>query len=119
MGDKYREALESMVWQFALRDIKNGKSILWSGCQSALEYAFEVLGWDDPKIIDDIDGSICDVEGCPGWVVAQGGMWADTGYWCLCDKHSSASREGKPQPRMKQRALDREAKRDPITQRLL
>lgn len=108
----YKEALEEMVWQFAFRSVRGDKSILWTGCNSVLEGAFKTLGWTDPKFIEDIDGTICDVESCPGWVVAQGGMWKETGYWCLCDEHSSDSRKGKPQPKMKQRAVDREASRD-------
>jgi len=109
---KYKEALEEMVWQFAYRSVgKGNKSILRTGGVSALESAFSVLGWDDPKIIEDFDGGICDVKGCAEWVVTQGGMWAETGYWCLCDKHSSAAFKGKPQPEMKQRAIDREASR--------
>ena len=113
--NEYKEALEDMVWQFAHRGTKGGKSILWTGGQSALEHAFGVLDYHDPKFIDDIDGCICDVEDCPEWVEAQGGMWANTGYWCLCRIHSDAYRKGKPQPGMKQRAIDREASRNPET----
>lgn len=109
---KYKEALEAMVWQFAYRDTKDGQPILFSGGLSALEDAFNALGYDDPKFIDDLGGIICDVDGCPEWVEAQGGMWADTGYWCLCRIHSDAFRKGKPQPKMKQRAIKREASRN-------
>ena len=107
-----KEALEEMVWQFAYRGVKGKKSILHTGGLSALESAFEALGWPDPKPIDDFDGGICDVKGCLEWVVAQGGIWRETGYWCLCAKHSNGSREGKPQPEMKSRAIKREASRD-------
>ena len=110
--NKYKDALEEMVWQFAYRGIKNGKSVMHTGGLSALEGAFEALDWSDPKFFEDMDGAICDVNGCPGWVVAQGGMWEETGYWCLCGEHSQTHREGKPQPEMKQRAIDREASRD-------
>lgn len=109
---EYKEALEEMVWQFAHRGVKGRKSVMHTGGLSALESAFEALGWSDPKFFDDMDGVICDAKRCPEWVVAQGGMWRETGYWCLCSKHSQAHREGKPQPEMKQRAIDREASRD-------
>ncbi len=56
--------------------------------------------------------------GAVEWVVAQGGMWAETGYWCLCNEHCDESRKGNPQPKMKQRAIDREASRDKNTGRL-
>lgn len=109
--NKYRDALEDMVWQFAHRGTKNGKSILWTGGLSTLGYAFDVLGWSDPKYFEDMDDCICDVKDCAEWVVAQGGMWRETGYWCLCSNHSRAHREGKVQPEMKQRAVEREARR--------
>lgn len=108
---KYKDALEDMVWQFAYRGIRDGKSIMWTGGLSALEGAFGALGWDSPKYFEDMNGVICDVEGCPGWVVAQGGMWRETGYWCLCSDHSRVHQEGKPQPQMKTRAIKREASR--------
>ena len=110
-----KEALEGMVWQFAYDTVIDGKPALTTGGLSALESAFDALGWSDPHIYPDYDGVVCDVEGCAGRVAAQGGMWADTGYWCLCPKHSDASRKGKPQPQMKLRALDREARRNPET----
>lgn len=112
--DKYRDVLEEMVWQFAHRGVKDGKSILWTGGLSALETAFEALGWDDPKFFEDMEG-ICDVEGCAEWTVSQGTAWGDTGYWCVCSKHSASARQNELQPKMKQRAIDREASRDPIT----
>ena len=113
-------ALESMVWQFSYRGTKNGKSILYTGGLSALEEAFSALGWSDPKYFneDEIANCICDVKGCAGWVAAQGGMWSETGYWCLCTEHCEDYRLGKPQPQMKQRAINRENSRDSITRRL-
>ena len=116
--ERLREALEDMVWHFAYDGQKDGKFILWTGGLSALENAFDALGWSNPKYFEDndsMDGVTCDVEACVGRVVAQGGMWRETGYWCLCAKHSKAYRDGKVQPKMKERAINREAKRDPIT----
>jgi hypothetical protein len=110
--EELREALEDMAWQFAYKGVKNGKSVLHTGGLSALESAFIALGWDDPHFIEDYDGVICDVEGCAEFVTNQGSNWSDRGYWCLCFKHGSSKT---PFPKMKQRALDREARRDPIT----
>jgi len=112
--DKIKSALESMVWQFGHHSVKDGKPIIWTGGLSALEEAFEALGWQDPKIIEDCD-AICDVEGCAEWVVCQGTAWEDKGYWMVCSEHSSQAREGKPFPLMKKRAIDREISRDPVT----
>lgn len=110
-GNSCREALEDMVWEFAHRTVRDGKAVLWSGFNSTLRDAFRALGWEDPKIVEDTDGIICDVLGCPGWVVSQGGLWMQTGFWYLCDKHNLVAINGKPQPEMKQRAMDREATR--------
>ena len=108
----YKEALEDMVWQFAYRDTKGNKPVLHTGGLSALEGAFEVLGWEDPKVIEDTDGVICDVKNCPEWVTNQGMGWRNTGYWCLCSGHHEQSRSGKPKSQMKQRAMKRENSRN-------
>ena len=49
---KYKEALEDMAWQFGYRGTKDGKKVIHTGGLSALETAFFVLEWDDPKIIE-------------------------------------------------------------------
>jgi len=116
--NKYREALEEMVWQFAYRDVKDGISVLRTGGLSALEFGFAALGWPDPYVWTyDGDGIICDVKDCAGWVCVQGGVW-EPGYWMICSSHHDAWLKKQPKPEMKQRAIDREAKRDPVTGRL-
>jgi len=109
--NKYKDALEGMVWQFGYKGVKGGESIIWCGGLSALEEAFEVLGWEDPHYVEDCDGVICDVTGCAEWVSSQGIVWSEKGYWCVCSVHSQAYREGAPQPEMKKRAINREASR--------
>ena len=106
--NKYREALEEMVWQFAHRGTKGGKSALFTGGLSALESGFEALGWDDPHYVEDYNGVICDVEGCAEFVSNQGLNWHDKGYWRLCHEHGFIK---EPMPDMKQRAIKREASR--------
>jgi hypothetical protein len=54
----------------------------------------------------------CDVEGCENESCNGGTCWKETGYWSVCSKHSQMHREGKPQPKMKQSAIDRENSRD-------
>ena len=56
------------------------------------------FGWCDVKD--------CEKEGCSG-----GMAWRETGYWTVCSEHHDDSRAGKPQPRMKQKALERERSR--------
>lgn len=54
----------------------------------------------------------CDVEGCEGVSCRGGGVWEETGYWSVCSEHSQDFRDFKPQPKMKQASIDREATRD-------
>ena len=114
MTDKeaLKDALTEMVWQFAHRGQHDGKPVLHTGGLSALEGAFDALGWADPLVVED-GPWICDVEGCGGWTVAQGMAWPDTGYWHSCRLHSEACRCGGLKPIMKQRAIAREASRGP------
>lgn len=57
----------------------------------------------------------CDVDGCEQEGCSGGNAWSNTGYWTVCRKHSQDNRDGKPQPKMKQVAIDREKGRDPET----
>ena len=49
-AEEYKEALLDMVCQFAChcQDKQRGLPAFTSGGLSALEHAFDVLGWDDP-----------------------------------------------------------------------
>ena len=55
----------------------------------------------------------CNVKGCSREGCSGGMAWRETGYWTVCSKHSAAHREGKPQPKMKQKYIDREKSRLP------
>lgn len=57
----------------------------------------------------------CDVDGCKNESAANGSYYTKTGYWHLCSDHSQLAIEGKPQPPMKQSAIDRENSRDKVT----
>ena len=57
----------------------------------------------------------CNVEGCDNEGCCGGACWRETGYWTVCRKHSDMHREGKPQPKMKQKAIDKEKSRDKKT----
>jgi len=113
--NKYKEALEEMVWQFGDRGVKNGKPIIWTGGLSALQSAFDALSWEDPHYLPDAEGYCCEVEGCLE-ADTCGTLWGDSKlYLRLCLEHSKQSYLGMPMPKIKQWALDREARRDPIT----
>jgi len=113
--EKAVDVLEEMVWQFAYDGIKDNKLVLHTGGLSALKGAFEELGWDDPHFYKDTDGVTCDVKDCFKRGVTGGINWSETGYWLLCNEHSSSKRK---QPKMKQRAVDRENSRDENTREL-
>lgn len=93
-GDKSRaerNALEDMVWQFAYRNDGQGKKppVLFTGGLSALEHAFSVLGWPDPKPCPDAS---CDIEACQRWP-HSGNPMPDGDYWNLCSQHSALMRD--------------------------
>jgi hypothetical protein len=54
----------------------------------------------------------CDVEGCENEGCSGGVAWNTTGHWIVCSHHSLMNRKGKPQPKMKQAAIERERSRD-------
>lgn len=113
MSDKYKDALEDMVWQFGYRGVKNGKPMMWTGGLSALEHAFDVLGWEDPHYFPDAEGYCCEIVGCvePDTCGLHWGGY----YLRLCSKHGQDEFEGKTCPDVKQYAKDREVKRNPKT----
>lgn len=106
---KYKEALESMVWQFGYRGTVGGKLAITNGGLSALEEAFEALGWDNPHYINDPSFE-CDIKGCHNWYSPQ--IKWDGVYVLICDEHFTKYCQKKPRPPLKQTALDREASRD-------
>lgn len=82
---KYKEALEDMVWQFGYRVDGKGKKppVIYSGGLSALEHAFTILGWEDPKPCPE---SSCDIQKCQRWSHA-GVPFPDGDYLRLCSEH--------------------------------
>ncbi len=115
--NRYKEALEDMVWQFGYRGVRDNKPIIYTGGLSALEGAFGALGWDDPRYLPE-EGFTCEVVGCMEDDTA-GTHWGDSKlYLRLCSEHYRQSYRGISMPDVKQWALDREAKRDPVTGRL-
>jgi hypothetical protein len=107
--NKYKEALEIMVWQFGHRVVSSGRLAIICGGLSALEEAFDALGWDSPHYINE-PSMECDVKGCHNWRGAQ--IEWDGFYSCICDEHFKDYCAKKPRPLMKQAAITREASRD-------
>lgn len=86
MIDVFREALESMVYQFGYPTVKDGQPSLCTGGLSALEKAFEVLGWGDPHIIENPIWCDAVVEPRCALEVTCGAATTE-GYKHLCSQH--------------------------------
>jgi len=50
--DRLRAVLVDMVGQFAYSSTHRGKAVIHTGGLSALESAFDALGWPDPKPVE-------------------------------------------------------------------
>lgn len=86
-NERLREALEDMCWQFADRADGDPPKI-WTMGLSALEGAFDVLGWTDPKDAPEIR---CDEPGCER--VRTCGWLSPDGYRNTCYEHWKAIQE--------------------------
>ena len=107
-----KEALEDMVMQFGYRGVANKRPMITTGGLSALESAFEALGWDDPHYLKE-EGNTCEIVGCMEESVS-GLRWGKY-YLRLCSKHSSMAFKKKRRPPVKKYAIERELKRDKKT----
>ena len=76
------ETLASLVRQFAYTGKTNGRLYMYTGGLSALEDAFELLGYPDPKPTPERE---CAVSGCSS--EATCGMPTPDGYKRICAKH--------------------------------
>lgn len=111
--DELREVVNDLVWQFGYRVVNKGRPSITSGGLSALEDAFDTLGWDDPHFLDEDEqkGATCEIAGCVEFRVA-GARW-DGLYVGLCSSHSSAQFKGEARPpAVKAWVLVRESQRD-------
>jgi len=78
---KYHDALESMAHQFGYE--LDGPARLSTGGLSALEEAFEVLGWEDPHPVPERE---CQIPDCGA--MASCGTPTPDGYKWVCGTHS-------------------------------
>lgn len=74
----YKEALEQMCCQFAFWT----DGSYWTGGMSALEAAFDVLGWTDPQPAPE---ACCQEKGCKEQATCS--CPTPEGYRHLCSKH--------------------------------
>jgi hypothetical protein len=78
--DHYKKALEGMVDQFAY--VLDDPPRITTGGLSALEYAFDALGYPDPK---EMPERKCQYQDCNK--TATCGIPTKNGYRCVCGEH--------------------------------
>lgn len=89
-----RETVEDLVGQFAYQTRQQGRAALGTGGLSALEWAFRVLGWPDPKPVPEGE---CQAAECHEWATC--GRPTTDGYKRLCGPHDrQAARAAAPAP---------------------
>lgn len=81
--DALRDTVVDLLYQFAYTGTKDGVPALDTGGLSALEGAFDILGWDDPHLIPE---QACEEPGCPRRATC--GVPTATGYKRLCGDHA-------------------------------
>lgn len=77
-----REFAEDVVYQFGYYGQYNGRLHILHGGLSTLEWAFDILGWDNPHPVPEFE---CEVDGCHEHATC-GTRTAD-GYKRVCGKH--------------------------------
>lgn len=88
MAEEQRRVLRNVVYQFAYWSDK-GNGGLCTGGLSALEEAFEALGWDDPHPAAEL---ACDDDGCVRR--ANCGTRTLGGYRWTCGEHRPKNERG-------------------------
>lgn len=77
-----REFAEDVVYQFGCYCQKGGRLCITHGGLSTLEWAFDILGWENPHPVPECE---CEIEGCHEHATC-GTPTAD-GYKRMCGKH--------------------------------
>lgn len=80
--DELLETIEDLVRQFACHTVNDGVPAYSTGGLSAMERAFEILGWGDPHPAPEM---ACERLGCSEWATC--GTPTDDGYKRLCSTH--------------------------------
>jgi hypothetical protein len=77
-----KEFAEDVVYQFGYYCQKGGRLHITHGGLSTLEWAFDILGWENPHPVPECE---CEIEGCHEHATC-GTPTAD-GYKRMCGKH--------------------------------
>jgi hypothetical protein len=78
-----REFAEDVVYQFGYYVQNGGRLHITHGGLSTLEWAFDILGWENPHPVPECE---CEIEGCHEHATC-GAPTAD-GYKRMCGRHS-------------------------------
>ena len=81
-GAVAKEIIEGLLYQFAYQGEKGGRAMLWTGGMSALERAFDFIGWDNPHFVPEME---CEIEGCHSF--ADCGLSTPNGVIQVCTNH--------------------------------
>lgn len=81
--------IEDLVNQYAYEGTYRGRPALTTGGLSALESAFDALGWTDPY---PAPWRKCQVPRCRKWI--EGGAPTPKGYKHMCGDHLRENEEG-------------------------
>lgn len=119
MNEKLKNEFDAMF---------GGRFSQLTGNNKYIELRDKIINWKidsipiEPPVSDDFGEQEyepyfgwCDVDGCENEGCSGGNAWRESGYWTVCSKHADDCRAGKPQPKMKQKSIDRENSRDKTT----
>ena len=77
-----REFAEDVAYQFGYYCQNGGRLHITHGGLSTLEWAFDILGWDNPHPVPECE---CEIEGCHEHATC--GIPTSDGYKRMCGKH--------------------------------
>ncbi len=80
--DDMREFAEDVVYQFGYYGQYEGRLHIGHGGLSTLEYAFDILGWENPHPVPEFE---CEVDGCHEHATC--GAPTSDGYKRMCGRH--------------------------------
>ena len=86
--DDMREFAKDVVYQFGCYWVNGGRLHITHGGLSTLEWAFDILGWDDPHPVPECE---CEIDGCHEHATC--GAPTNDGYKRMCGKHCRERRK--------------------------
>ena len=77
-----KEFAEDVVYQFGYYGQSGGRLCITHGGLSTLEWAFDILGWENPHPVPEFE---CEIDGCHEHATC--GVPTADGYKRMCSKH--------------------------------